>query len=315
MGGLDEDTTLAIYFEVTNQANTPVQQGQQRYLQLLTQYQHSSGQYRYRVTTLSHTWADVGTQLAEIARGFDQEAAAVLMARIASHKTQSEEAFDILRWIDRMLIRLVAKFADYRKDDASSFRLSSAFSIYPQFMFHLRRSQFLQVFGNSPDETTYNRLILTRENATNSLIMIQPTLLAYSFDGPPVPVLLDVTSINPDRILLLDTFFQVIVFHGETIAAWRKSGFHEDPEHQNFRELLMAPKEDAAMLLQERFPVPMYIECDQYGSQARFLLAKLNPSVTHNSAGNAGQGGDFLFTDDVSLQVFMDHLKRLAVQS
>ena len=38
--------------------------------------------------------------------------------------------------------------------------------------------------------------------------MIQPTLLAYSFTGPPVPVLLDVTSIAPDRILLLDTFFQ-----------------------------------------------------------------------------------------------------------
>jgi hypothetical protein len=59
-----------------------------------------------------------------------------------------------------MLIRLVAKFADYRKDDPASFRLSSSFSIYPQFMFHLRRSQFLQVFGNSPDETTYNRLSL-----------------------------------------------------------------------------------------------------------------------------------------------------------
>jgi len=215
----------------------------------------------------------------------------------------------------KKLIRLVAKFADYRKDDPTSFRLSSAFSIYPQFMFHLRRSQFLQVFGNSPDETTYNRLILTRENTTNSLIMIQPTLLAYSFDGPPVPVLLDVTSINPDRILLLDTFFQVIVFHGDTISAWRKQGYHDDPDHQNFRELLSAPKEDAAMLLQERFPVPMYVECDQYGSQARFLLAKLNPSVTHNSAQNAGQGGDFLFTDDVSLQVFMEHLKRLAVQT
>ncbi|KAL3906708.1 MAG: hypothetical protein SGPRY_010450, partial [Prymnesium sp.] len=66
----------------------------------------------------------------------------------------------------------------------------------------------------------------------------------------------------------------------------------------------------------ERFPVPMYVECDQYGSQARFLLAKLNPSVTYNSAQSAaGQGGDFLFTDDVSLQVFMDHLKKLAVQS
>jgi hypothetical protein len=46
-----------------------------------------------------------------------------------------------------MLIRLVGKFADYRKDDPASFRLSSVFSIYPQFMFHLRRSQFLQVKG------------------------------------------------------------------------------------------------------------------------------------------------------------------------
>merc|ERR1719165_11776 len=82
-----------------------------------------------------------------------------------------------------------------------------------------------------------------RENTTNSLIMIQPTLLAYSFSGPPVPVLLDVTSIAPDRILLLDTFFQVIVFHGETISAWRKQGYHEDAEHTNFRELLTAPKE------------------------------------------------------------------------
>lgn len=51
----------------------------------------------------------------------------------------------------------MAKFADYRKDDAGSFRLSSHFSIYPQFMFHLRRSDFLQVFGNSPDETSFFR--------------------------------------------------------------------------------------------------------------------------------------------------------------
>jgi len=315
MGGLDEDATLAVYFEVTAQANAPTpQQGGQRFLQFQTAYQHSSGQYRLRVSTLAHTSADT-TQLADIARGFDQEAAAVLMARIASFKTQTEEAFDILRWIDRMLIRLVAKFADYRKEDPASFRLSSSFSIYPQFMFHLRRSQFLQVFGNSPDETTYNRVILARENTTNSLIMIQPTLLAYSFSGPPVPVLLDVTSIAPDRILLLDTFFQVIVFHGETISAWRKQGYHESTEHSNFRELLLAPKEDAAMLLQERFPVPLYVECDQYGSQARFLLAKLNPSVTHNSSQAGGQSSDFLFTDDVSLQVFMEHLKKLAVQS
>jgi hypothetical protein len=32
---------------------------------------------------------------------------------------------------------------------------------------------------------------------------------AYSFAGPPVPVLLSAKSVLPDRILVLDTFFQV----------------------------------------------------------------------------------------------------------
>ena len=98
LSSLDEDTTLAFYFEMANQgANAPApQQGQQRHLQIMTTYQHASGQHRLRVTTLSHSWADT-TQLAEIARGFDQEAAAVLMARIASHKTQTEEVLTSFR--------------------------------------------------------------------------------------------------------------------------------------------------------------------------------------------------------------------------
>eukprot|EP00741_Cyanophora_paradoxa_P008894 tig00001408_g8610.t1 len=331
IAGLDPATTVAVYFEIVNQHSTPIPAGQQRFLQFITQYQHSSGQHRLRVTTLAGNWTD-GSNLGEIAMGFDQEAAAVLMARIAVYKTENEEAFDILRWLDRMLIRLVAKFGDYQKDDPLSFRLSSAFSIYPQFMFHLRRSQFLQVFNNSPDETAFYRLSLNRENVTNSLIMIQPTLLAYSFNGPPVPVLLDVTSVAPDRILLLDTYFFVIIFHGETVASWRKAGYHDDPKHENFKALLEAPKEDANGILKERFPYPRLVECDQHTSQARFLMAKLNPSVTHNTSVNMNAATDFVFTDDVSLQappppppppppprpltppqVFMDHLKRLAV--
>lgn len=52
---------------------------------------------------------------------------------------------DIMRWLDRSLIRLCAKFAQYTKDKPESFRLATEFSMYPQYMFHLRRSQFLQV--------------------------------------------------------------------------------------------------------------------------------------------------------------------------
>ncbi|CAF4897490.1 unnamed protein product, partial [Rotaria socialis] len=48
--------------------------------------------------------------------------------------------------------------------------------------------------------------------------MIQPILYAYSFNGPPEPVLLDSSSILPDRILLMDTFYHILIHHGENIA-------------------------------------------------------------------------------------------------
>jgi len=179
-----------------------------------------------------------------------------------------------------------------------------------QFMFHLRRSQFLQLFNSSPDEAAYYRYILTRENTTNSLVMIQPTLLSYSFNGPPQAALLDSDSVRPDTILLLDTFFHVVVFHGETIAAWREQGYHEQDEHAAFRSLLEAPQSDAQLIMDSRFPVPRYIVCDQHKSEARFLMAKLNPSTTHNSGVMDGSGGGTqVNTDDVSLRVFMEHCK------
>mmetsp|Transcript_41917 Transcript_41917/g.98450 ORF Transcript_41917/g.98450 Transcript_41917/m.98450 type:complete len:753 (+) Transcript_41917:58-2316(+) len=315
MCGLDPQTSVAVFFEVTNQHNQPIPQGQLRYFQFVTSYQHSSGKSRLRVTTIAQNWAQP-EQLLEISQSFDQEAAAVLMARYAVCKSDTEESIDVLRWLDRNLIRLVAKFGDYRKDDAASFRLSEKFSIYPQFMFHLRRSQFLHVFNSSPDETAFFRCYLLKETVTNCLTMIQPSLLCYSFSGPPVPVLLDVASISPDRILLLDTFFHVVVWHGDTIAQWRKQNYQEKPEYEHFKNLLQGPIDDANMIIRDRFPVPRYIDCDQYGSQARFLLAKVNPSSTHSGQSGAFQGSsEVIQTDDVSFQTFMDHLQRLAVQS
>lgn len=80
--------------------------------------------------------------------------------------------------------------------------------------------------------------MLMREDLTQSLIMIQPILYSYSFNGPPEPVLLDTSSIQPDRILLMDTFFQILIFHGETIAQWRALKYQDMPEYENFKQLL-----------------------------------------------------------------------------
>ncbi|XP_038206464.1 protein transport protein Sec23A isoform X2 [Zerene cesonia] len=309
-------TTMAIFFEVVNQHAAPVPQGGRGCVQFITNYQHSSGQRRIRVTTIARNWADPAVNLPHISAGFDQEAAAVVMARLVVYRADHEDGPDVLRWLDRMLIRLCQKFGEYGKDDPNSFRLSENFSLYPQFMYHLRRSQFLQVFNNSPDETTFYRHMLMREDLTQSLIMIQPILYSYSFGGPPEPVLLDTSSIQPDRILLMDTFFQILIYHGETIAQWRALRYQDMAEYESFAQLLRAPVDDAQEILQTRFPVPRYIDTEHGGSQARFLLSKVNPSQTHNNMyAYGGDGGAPVLTDDVSLQVFMEHLKKLAVSS
>ncbi|XP_070493724.1 protein transport protein Sec23A [Chironomus tepperi] len=311
------NSTMAFFFEVANQHAAPIPQGGRGCLQFITQYQHSSGQRRIRVTTVARNWADAAVNLNFISAGFDQEAAAVIMARMVVFRAESDDGPDVLRWIDRQLIRLCQKFGEYNKDDPNSFRLAENFSLFPQFIYHLRRSQFLQVFNNSPDETTFYRHMLMREDLTQSLIMIQPILYSYSFNGPPEPVLLDTSSIQPDKILLMDTFFQILIFHGETIAQWRAMKYHEMKEYENFKQLLQAPIDDAQEILSTRFPMPRYIDTEQGGSQARFLLSKVNPSQTHNTMYGYGgsDGGAPVLTDDVSLQVFMEHLKKLAVSS
>lgn len=60
-------------------------------------------------------------------------------------------------------------------------------------------------------------------------------------------------------------------------------------EYENFKQLLQAPLDDAQEILQTRFPMPRYIDTEHGGSQARFLLSKVNPSQTHNNLYAWGQ--------------------------
>ena len=311
---LAPNTTVAVVFDVVVQHGSGMAEAShQFYLQFVTRYLHESGTHRCRVTTVTRRWVD-GSDLNQLIEGFDQEAAAVLLARLVSHKMETEDDFDATRWLDRSLIRLAARFGEYRKDDPDSFQLQPRLAYFPQFLFNFRRSQFIQVFGNSPDETAYSRMLLNKETTSEAMLMLQPTLYAYSFNNPgPEPVLLDVSSITQDRILLLDAYFYVVVFHGTTVAQWKKAGYQHAEEHAAFKALLEAPQAEAASLLKRRFPVPRLTDCDQNGSQARFLLAKLNPSSTYNST--ASMSSEVIMTDDVSLQVFTEHLKKLAVQS
>ncbi|EFH56683.1 hypothetical protein ARALYDRAFT_481081, partial [Arabidopsis lyrata subsp. lyrata] len=297
MCGLDKNTSICLVFEIAKRDTADVvlqSQSNQFYFQFLTYYGSISTQM-VKQDSGNPFEARFENWSVELSNGFDQEAAAVVMARLISFKIVSY--FNPQRWVDKALINLCTWFGDYQKGNPSSFNLSSQLSIFPQFVFHLRRSQFVQVFNNSPDETAYFRMILYRENVSNSIVMIQPSLISFSFHSPAEPILLDVASIAADRILLLDSYLTLVIFHGSTIAQWRKAGYHNQPEHQAFEHLLQSPRDYADTIVSERFPTPRLVICYQYGSQARFLLAKLNPSD-----GEAPLSGESnVFTDDVSL--------------
>lgn len=69
--------------------------------------------------------------------------------------------------------------------------------------------------------------------------------------APPTPALLDVTSINPSNVLVLDSFFYVVVFHGSTVAAWRAAEYHLQAQHAAFATLLdVRPRRTACLNLQ-----------------------------------------------------------------
>ncbi|OWA50071.1 Protein transport protein Sec23B [Hypsibius exemplaris] len=318
---LSTGSTLCFIFETTVSQEVSMAPSEQLYLQFITSYQHANSQRRVRVTTVSRSWMNENN--VSLSAGFDQEAAAALMARIAVTKADLSGGGDVQRWIDRTLIRLCNKFGSFSHDEPSSFSLPDNFAQLPSIVYHLRRSQLLQNSNTSPDESAFYRHCLMRQDVTTSLIMIQPVLYAYSLSGPPVPVSLDVSSLQPDRILLLDTFFHIVIYHGETIVQWISAGYDKMPEYGNLAHLLEAPIEDAQLIYSRRFPMPRYVVTEQGGSQARFLLSKVNPSKAQTGViygGYVGGGGPDLqaaaiLTDDVSLQTFVDHLRRLVVSS
>ena len=70
--------------------------------------------------------------------------------------------------------------------------------------------------------------------------------MMYNADSEQaVPVLLDIDSLKNNSILLLDTFFYIVIWKGETIVKWEDARYQDDPNYSNFKVLLEQPIEDA----------------------------------------------------------------------
>lgn len=292
-----------------------------RYVQFITRYELDT-EVRIRVATVCHPQSQCPSR-EELIQAFDQEAAAVLLAREAIFRTDTTALFSILRWLDSQLVGVVAAFGERsnqpERPGSPPMRLPPQCVFFPAFMYHLRRSGYLQVFNSSPDETAILRLQLLRSNVRDSIVQIQPTLYRYRMDAPAEPVPLDCSALQPDCVVLLDTFFEVLLHSGSTIAAWRNAGYAEKEEYSFFKEFLDGCLADAQRLVMGRVPVSRLIDACQDDPDARILYNRINPSRSYSSPSVNGaaevygqQEGELVYTDDASLQVFMSHLWKLA---
>jgi len=313
LGGMDHNSTYSFVLDINNLTNQIPKNG---FFQTQTSYIAGDRTHRLKVTTVAKRFVhDISNQqkTTQMGESFDQDAAIVMIARMSVIKGLSEDHKEILRWLDKCLIRLISKFAKYNKEDISSFKMPQQFYYFPQYIFYLRRSYFIQNFNSSPDELTYYKSMMLHESVMNATIMIQPLLFAYTPESPEAnPQLLEVESMKNDSVLLLDSFFFIVIWHGEDVCKWRDEGYHLNPEYENIKNMLELPQEYSQGIIAERIPTPRFVCCDSGSGQERLLKFTLNFSNTGIRNKVIEEG---FVSDDVSLKVFMEYLVKLVVSN
>ena len=211
LGAFDKTSTYSLVLE--NEKNDELDMKDKPYvIQFRTSYKNGYGQMKMRVTTIQRKIG--GISLQEYAQGFDQEAAILMTAKCALSLTGMMDQKEITKWIDKRLIKLYSRFGEYNKGVPSSFKINEGFQMVPQFFYYFRKSTFILNFAISVDEMHTNRTILMRENVSNALVMIQPSILEYNCDSEnPVPVVCDISCLKDDVVILFDTYFNVVIWY------------------------------------------------------------------------------------------------------
>ena len=279
------------------------------FFQFQSSYCNSEGNMILRVATFSRNFSG---NLSVLGQSIDQEAAIAAIARISSFKTTLLDTTDVIYWLNTVLIKFLRRISKFTKNKPETLQITENVSLLPQFIFYFRKSEFIQKFGTSVDEFSLFGMSLFRESLNNMLVMIQPSLFAYTLDNPEaLPVLCDMESLSDDRILVVDTYFFVLIWHGKNIHYWKEQDFQNNPDFQHFKDLLEMTNEDAMLLMEDRLPVPRLMECHPGSPFERVLKSKLNPKA----AKTEDDTDENYSTDDVNLKTFMDYLVKLVVKS
>lgn len=284
---------------------------------------------------------------------FDYEAWMVLFTRLLIIKIDTTIGFEsfeeVVNDVDAALIRMTKFFGGVKVSTAGTshnplenlkliYSINERFKELPSYSYSLRRNpQLARIFNSSPDETAYYHHLFISADTATSCNMINPKLYRVSSGGKLESVLLDITSLNiteDSAYFVLDSVFNVVVFHQYSDPK-RKLALH----NSNNDSIIFgdeSPREDLAQVLNiintqllANRTVRSKVVLTQTGhSQARFLMARLNPVVDREEKPTkssswwsffGGSANDVLMTDDVSVSKYYDELlervKNFALES
>lgn len=311
IGGLDQSLSVTFFLDATAGKDTK-NTHQNAYIQFATRYKHPSGPTFLRVTTIVRNYLEKSNHIQYLG-GLDQETVIAVYAKLAARKSLESDTVPVIRWLDRILILLMKKFSNYRKNDKNSFQVAEELHLLPQFFYYLRKSNYVRKFASSVDEATYYRLCMDRETVANSLVMVQPSLMQYDLENEdPQAAVCSIESMKDDVILLMDSYFHTVIWQGTSIVEWVGLGYHEQEEYANLKKILETPDEDLKLVSQDRMYIPKIVHCIAGSGDERIIKSKLNPS---SQIGNTTVEGGSFISDDKSLTVFMDHLMAATVAS
>ena len=139
--------------------------------------------------------------------------------------------------------------------------------------------------------------------------MIQPQIIEYSLQNEdPVPVMPDMDCMKNEVVLLADTYFNIIIWRGNTIKSWIDQEYHLQEGYEYLQNLVNLPEEDCQLIIEDRLIHPFKMYAHPGSPTERYLKSRLNPENKNlNKEHEAVQSGNFV-TDDASLSEFMKKL-------
>lgn len=280
----------------------------------------------------------------ELLSSFDQSTFMILLARLLLDKIDTTLGFekfdDIIKDIDRTVIKLLFHFGGLSlniksgsganpysgllSDIVEKYEINRNFTDLPSMAYNLRKNPLLiRIFNSLPDETAYYHHWFQRTNDILSKSIIQPKLFQVN-EQSAKEVSLDSQNVQqcpPGSFLIMDSIFSITIYsNGEDLKL-----HHSDNQGLMYdnKEILKIPF-DFIATLPPRPVSPKFIVTQKNHSQARFLLARLNPledTLEQNfeklSVSNKGFFGLFnrnpkpytnLLTDDISLDNYYNGL-------